>query len=99
MMRVDAARAGVAMAWIEIGGTLFNLVNARRVHIRKLNEVSRALMIDEHEAFVGSLEEVRCVYAAVIEKLAASSELVNADELEQAVTDYKASLAVEPKPE
>ena len=87
------------MAWIEIGGTLFNLVNARRVHVRKLNEVSRALMIDDHEAFVGSIEEVRCVYEAILEKLRGSSELIDGAELQEAAAEIKAGLRVVPQPE
>jgi hypothetical protein len=87
------------MAWIEIGGTLFNLVNARRVHVRKLNELSRALMIDDHEAFVGSIEEVRCVYAAIIEKLRGSTDLVDGAELQEAAAEIRAGLSVVPQPE
>lgn len=87
------------MAWIEIGGALFNLVNAHRVHVRKLNELSRALMIDDHEAFVGSIDEVRFVYTAIIEKLKGTTDVVGAAELLNAAAEIKAQQAVVPTPE
>jgi hypothetical protein len=67
--------------------------------VRKLNELSRTLMIDDHEAFVGSIDEVRGVYAAIIEKLRGSTDLVDSSELQTAVADIKAALSVVPQPD